>query len=125
MLEENNKLIAEFLGWEIYTRFHYLWGEEVKQYKNLQEPYYNFNDGYIYVGHEQFHNSWSWLIPVFSKCRKVVDSIGDFECEEYQKWEEIFDIDYTMSNFLNNEIDQIYKRCVEFIKYHNKNIKND
>lgn len=66
----------------------------------------------------RFHISWDWLMPIVKKIKDTI-CLWDFESEEYSKFEEIFDIDHTMSDFMNNNIDGIWTRCVEFVEYYN------
>jgi hypothetical protein len=49
--QENNQLIAEFLGYEV-------------NHNKCYSPKYN--DGTI--APMQFHKSWDWLMPVVDKC---------------------------------------------------------
>lgn len=63
--QENNKMIAEFMGYE--------------NVGTLNNPMYDYYDNYFqdgsYVPHELcYHKSWDWLMP-------VVDKIEDMGCE--------------------------------------------
>tara|TARA_R100001460_G_scaffold36405_3_gene69853 strand:- start:497 stop:760 length:264 start_codon:yes stop_codon:yes gene_type:complete len=61
---ENNKLIAEFMGYEV-------------KYGKCYSPKYN--DGTI--APMQFHTSWDWLIPMVDKCyqehmsKRIADAV--------------------------------------------------
>jgi len=53
-MEQNNKLIAEFMGYEV-------------KHGKCYSPKYN--DGTI--APMQFDKSWDWLIPVVAKCTEL------------------------------------------------------
>jgi len=92
---EDNKLIAEFMGYIKYSEQHHdLYCEEtgeLGEFKNLQ-----------------YHTSWDWLMPVVSKIARN---------EEYFEnvWSErLFDI------VPFGRIEEVYEVVVEFIKEYNK-----
>lgn len=70
---ENNKIIAEFLGYEV-------------NYNKCYSPKYN--DGTI--APMMFHKSWDWLIPVIEKCY-VLDTTTYYRTIHYSM--ESFDIE--------------------------------
>ena len=65
-MEQNNKLIAEFMGYEV-------------KHNKCYSPKYN--DGTI--APMQFHTSWDWLMPVVQKCIRTGDNTDE--------WDNIFD----------------------------------
>ena len=93
MTMEDNKLIAEFMGY-VYDddRFFMEDSEGVRLYENLP--------------HElQYHTSWDWLMPVV---RQVLTSI-DIDWIHY-------DDDELKFNVLDCDISGVHKEVVEFIK---------
>ena len=99
---KNNKLIAEFMGYEV-------------KHGKCYSPKYN--DGTI--APMQFDRSWDWLMPVVEK----IESLG--------YWVNRNDGDITISNksdmvvitpMSSGGIDMMYKSVVEFINEHNKYI---
>ena len=68
---ENNKLIAEFMGKEIYQKHH----------------------------ESNYHCSWDWLMPVINKIRSMdstyeVEEVGKYDCDnEISHYE--FDLELT------------------------------
>jgi len=110
MNTEENKLIAEFMGYKVFNNG---FGD---CYSNIKTDY---NDGiYKFIKgckeyQLQFHDSWDWLMP-------VVDKI--YSSNEYVKYKD------TMSGIFNEEpvrinskyISVTHKAVVEFIKWYNE-----
>ena len=104
---EGNKLIAEFMGFDIdFDRNN-------PDSKNLTIPSelkdYNFDNGYS--GYK-FHTSWDWLMPVLKKISQALFS--EFSDSVRNQWKMI------ESPTLYN-IEHVYKQAVEFIKWYNEN----
>ena len=92
-MEENNKLIAEFM--EVHEIMHDEYSE------------YDFADNTLDVVHEddlQYHSSWDWLMPVIQKCRQ--ENRLEYFDRVYYAIEEC-------------DINVTYKAVVEFIKNQN------
>ena len=87
---ENNKLIAEFMGYEV-------------KHNKCYSPKYN--DGTI--APMQFHTSWDWLMPVVHKCYQ------EHTCsQERMNSNDAYEIKTC-------DITRVYKAVVEFIKEQN------
>ncbi len=93
-MEKDNKLIAEFMGYEV-------------KHNKCYSPKYN--DGTI--APMQFHKSWDWLMPV------VVEIVRD---EDYQNYgfREYHNL-WMMHNVPYGCIDEVYEAVVTFIKSFN------
>jgi hypothetical protein len=132
---EGIKLIAKFAGYKLENKeFQYIhynssnesmweWSEgkivtlnnhEVFDFNN--EPYFNLED-------LPFNSSWDWLMPVVAKCTDLWDDFGFDSKERYNIEDEIWNLDNTLSDFLAADIDAIFRRTVEFIKWYNKQEK--
>lgn len=97
--EENNKLIAEFMGFPIDNSDNpnnplYLIGHE-----------YNTEYQATYLIEMKFHNSWDWLMPVVQKCYKIEDEEG---------FDNLVDAVSTLDMY------STYNAVVEFIKQQKK-----
>jgi len=102
---ENNKLIAEFMGEKV----------------GWQDLPIGTGGYYVEVF---YHSSWDWLMPVVKKISTIFGK-WDYEDENRLKAEDIFYMDNMYSEFINNDIEAVLSRCVEFIKwYNNENNKN-
>ena len=89
-MNENNKLIAEFMKEVILNGV----GHDFDQFNDLK-----------------YHYSWDWLMPVIKKCLNINE-------EENDEWEKQYEnIDDT---FYQVEIIQTYQAVIEFIKWYNK-----
>lgn len=103
---ENNKLIAEFMGYNPHYKNGIFQGYELKP-KIITFP-----------EHLKYHTSWDWLMSVVEKIWKITDcrsSIFYFEANEeltiYGKTEPSMD----------NNKENCYSAVVEFIKWYNEN----
>ena len=95
-MEENNKLIAEFMGLE--TPFNEISDATLYRYKGIDEKgEYQFD---IELHEMRYHNSWDWLMPVVQKIEQ--------DCEGVPQ--EMLNIS------LYSDINEVYKAVVEFIK---------
>ena len=107
-MKEENKLIAEFMGFKIQD--------------NPNERFYNqyFTEpngtwgSRIEIMH--FDSSWDWLMPVVEKIESLNFSIemnkqeeGDYQCLIIKK-------DILVQTFSNNKIEAVYNAVVNFIK---------
>jgi hypothetical protein len=107
--ENNNRLIAEFMGIEeAYNPNGNDW------VLKTTTPDKNGDTDILesFKGNElQYHTDWNWLMPVVSKILTNENFIG------YRLRENIIDsLPYGM-------IDDTYDAVVEFIKWHNENLK--
>jgi len=104
--EKNNKLIAEFIGFEDtgegYTNSLDYFGD-IKVYR---ESTGHFND-------MKFNSSWDWLIPVVKKIRYYQLThlnVG----EDYYRTQGFEDI------LLSFDMEELYFQIIGFIKWYNK-----
>lgn len=100
---DNNKLIAEFLGYEPNSNGVY--------------PIVCINEGKgWHLETMKYHTDWNWLMEVVEKIESL-----DIYYDEY--------IDYNSSMVssgkieLSTKIEAVYNACVEFIKYYNDESK--
>lgn len=112
---ENNKLIAEFLG---YSQPHPDYPNTTYWYKKDCQP----------ITILLFHSDWSWLM-------RVVDKIEGFEdenrCAKYNiKIEQCFveiienhTSDTIISTDANSKLEAVHNACVEFIQWYNQQNK--
>jgi hypothetical protein len=104
MTTENNKLLAEFLG-----------------FKNIA----NDEDKQDYLNDfMKFHTDWNWLMQVVEK----IESLGYKETNVYVDISEGTFIHTLESNieiaevFGGTKIENTYNACVEFVKWYNNQI---
>lgn len=112
---ENNKLIAEFMGYALYEGYSYI----VPHYDSYVGVDGNMHETPIHHIHSlKFHTSWDWLMPVVHKI------VADYEFNEQ---EELSDNEYReslMDIVPFGIISDVYESVVEFIKWYNENKKN-
>lgn len=98
---EDNKLIAEFMGFAESPTTNKYWTKRSSEGFGIGE-----------LVDLKFHTDWNWLMQVVEK----IESLDIY----YNKY-----IDYNSSMFtsgkieLSTNIDNVYNACVEFIKWYN------
>ena len=109
---ENNKLIAEFMGYETY--------EHTGSVVIRLEENNGFSDTFGHV-HTKYHLSWDWLMPVVEK----IEAMG-YPNETIGKSSTFYKGDST-TKIWNDEFigktkqEAICQAVVEFIKLYNEN----
>lgn len=127
--EENNRLIADFMGWESH------------KYDHLPDRVHKGDQG-LDLRNTKYHNSWDWLMPVVDKIEGL--KLGDvviktlFDDEDlYRDANAYFRIEYsnayidlcgTMKLYESliaiedkpTKIEATYKAAVEFIQWYNE-----
>jgi hypothetical protein len=75
-----------------------------------------------FMGEEYPSNiDFNWLMPVVKKCSESFEH-HQYDSEEYYHiTEEIFHPDYSLSEFMDADIEAVYSRVVTYIKWHNQN----
>lgn len=110
---ENNKLIAEFLG---YSQPHPDYPKATYWHKKDCQP----------LTILLFHKDWNWLMEVIDKIETIVDKKNNdkFFFEIYQDSVIIFNSN-RMDEIIEvigqgSRINNVYQACVEFIQLYNK-----
>ena len=118
-IEENNKIIADFLGWVQRKMPVYMKG------RNMWMSHHKTRGFCSIVGEELFHESWDWLMPVIEKIESE-----DYTVNIFKEETEIRSDDYDSypdeegaycSGEIGPKLIATYKAVVEFIKWRNEN----
>lgn len=125
-ITKGNKLIAEFMGGEICGNKV----EVVMQESELGPIVTNR------VAELKYHSSWDWLIPVVEKIeepcnfpdgtiKEGVDVIIRYRnCKiEYSDEDRMYDLS-PVGEKAETKIEAVWKACVKFIQWYNKNKSN-
>jgi hypothetical protein len=109
---ENNKLIAEFMGYKLFGGNKYCIDAHPQKrfvHKGLLNESVDFTPEQM-----QFHTSWEWLMPVVRKIVELSCNDNDdaFLSNEYTNILEIIPLAIREDS---------YKVVVEFIKWYNEN----
>ncbi len=121
--QENNKLIAEFMGYKISDRGEYLLSDSLPQFLGSDHREWCSNrvenDNLIWEIPKdclEYHTSWNWLMPVVEKIQKLYE-----ECMDYNNQ---MPGDYyykVLDKGISTPREIIYKAVVEFINQYNNN----
>ena len=101
---ENNKIIVEFMKWDILNDMTYSKATKGK---------------WVELDKLKFHSNWNWLMEVVEK----IESIG-FTFETKKNWARIT---RKGENIIlrweedKTKIEAVYNACIEFIKWYNEN----
>jgi len=117
-----NKKMAEFIGWKYNpgSTSPYHIKEEIVGWseRNKKETvrFKNTSRAKARTHHRlRFHKDWNRLHLVTKKCWDIMNTF-EYGSEEYIHIERnIFNLDNTMSEMMNADIDSIYARCTDFI----------
>jgi len=113
MNTENNKLIAEFMGFKKDIYFHF------PQHKELVVS----RDGYsewmehFRADELKYHSSWDWLIPVVES----IEQTNLATIEIHTKGMVLISYNSDTLMYTDSLITAVYDACVDFIKWYNKN----
>jgi len=115
MIQESNKLIADFMG---------------KEYYSGKQSWSDFWDQTPHVYQLRYHTSWDWLIPVVEKIETLKTPLNGYYAVyissngctiqdtnlNLNKAIGYFDQCYTLT-----KIEATYSAIINFIKYYNEN----
>lgn len=122
---ENNRLIAEFMGYKItgsdqdFTFFEHPDGKGII----IQSDYdfEKFNSHPMLEARSMiFHRDWNWLMEVI---KEIADKTG-FQLtlgEDYSYWNNQGENPFTIDYGGYNNINSVYEAVVDLIKWHNSN----
>lgn len=140
-MKENNKLVAEFMGGEIEDKrmkdFTFIFNNFYYTSYTLEPCFYG-GQGYLDINEKcnycdlsdmKFHKSWDWLMPVVEKIEDY-DIIASFQIEHptifiWSSSENSTFEDIEVNTFGKTKIEAVYTAVIEFIKWYNKNVKED
>ena len=112
---EQNKLIAEFMGWNNDGDFSVI--PEGKMLPVFTENHARVSDQFE-IEEMMFHSSWDWLMPVVEK----IFTINFDENPRVREWSMqergIFD---PVQYGLHSSIESVFQACVQFIQWYNEN----
>lgn len=110
-IQNNSIRVGKYGQSDFYS--HIIWFETIS--KAIPVTLSGFNERFC-----KYHSSWDWLMPVVKKAWGITSEFQYDDKEYLYITEEIFYPDSTLSEFMNNNITDIWRRVVEFIKWYNK-----
>lgn len=121
---ENNKLIAEFMGWKENKDM------EVKLTSGGITYYFQKNDEACIPETMCYHSDWNWLMSVVEKINTIDEDrftvqIFSMDTYIYDSKDRNFIIKTELIYNPDELIKSVYNTCVEFIKWYNEQNKNN
>lgn len=128
-MKEDNKLIAEFMGYTQLPDGSYYMSDH-QEYDMLLGSYVNFYN----PDNMKFNTSWNWLMPVVEKIETLETEFdGKFRVEIThhtcvitgnkslfsEQWEKVYDVSISH----DSKIKAVYDAVIQFITWWNQNHK--
>ena len=110
--ETNNKLMAEFMGFQSTSLG---WFDNEEHLINVEKDN-TFDD-------LKFHKDWNWLMSVVEKIENYNEYTNVFFAPEGCAIDCHIENGFSFSNDCDTKIEAVYSVCVEFIKWYNKQSK--
>ena len=107
---ENNKLIAEFMGYFAQDRVN---DDGWKGWWSSSNQFPNHPSEQIMFGGMKFDTSWDWLMPVVKQIQELPNSVDSIERDTW--------FDYMQECLPFADIENVYMETVIFIKWYNEN----
>lgn len=104
---ESNKILAKFMGFIVQESAGLLW------LLQDEEDLIDYIDDHIYDP----HSDWNWLMSVVKKVTNIMCEY-ELDNEEYDTFNDIFPENIVLEEFFDADIQSIYERVVEFIKWY-------
>ena len=110
--ETNNKLMAEFMGFQSTSLG---WFDNEEHLINVEEDN-TFDD-------LKFHKDWNWLMSVVEKIENYNEYTNVFFAPEGCAIDCHIENGFSFSNDCDTKIEAVYSVCIEFIKWYNQQSK--
>ena len=110
--ETNNKLMAEFMGFQSTSLG---WFDNEEHLINVEKDN-TFDD-------LKFHKDWNWLMSVVEKIENYNEYTNVFFAPEGCAIDCHIENGFSFSNDCDTKIEAVYSVCIEFIKWYNQQSK--
>lgn len=114
MSTENNILLAQFIGWELYNNL-----------LTFDESLFTFSESNVFILDLKFHSDWNWLMEVVEKIeRYLYDEQGtEFKIDVFAGAsiyipKTKIHIHFPYNN--SSKIEAVYNACIDFVKWYNE-----
>jgi len=117
-MKNENKLIAEFMGYKVVDKPKVVNGENFFEY--IGE-----NGNYTYCNSLlEYHTSWDWLMPVVEKIESFDIISFEKNLQEDGDYQALFTkgANILICHYADTSIEATYKAVVQFINQYNKTI---
>jgi hypothetical protein len=111
---EGNRLMAQYMGYEIVPKeIHFFKEDVVFGKKNVEDGLYH---DCIFETTLKYHESWDRLMPAIDSFGNI-DMIDELDGEDYDKWEEL--LESIRSAVTCCHIDRSFNLSVEMVEWYN------
>ena len=101
---ENNKIIVEFMKWDILNDMTYSKATKGK---------------WVELDKLKFHSNWNWLMEVVEKIEEMADWSLELLTTDKKAYQMLIHLSNT-NVIVETKIEAVYNACVEFIKWYNE-----
>lgn len=121
-IEENNTLIALFMGYELKENT-FIWSSKPVKYLQATSKYNHCPEGLrVEIKNFKYHYAWDWLMPVVLRIGtlrevhywEITEMWATFRTKECR-------IEQFTKETSNSIIECVYQTVIEFIKWYNEN----
>ena len=115
MTTESNKIIAEFMGWELKHNPNI----SQKTWNNKEKGYCKYKESTFI----EYSNDWNWLMEVVEKIKKETNEDEFLSRLTTRETRKAIDLESTLENCFRKSylsIESVYNSCIEFIKWYNE-----
>jgi hypothetical protein len=116
-MKNNNKLFAEFMGYELRNNLYCfftppefdIWNKHSEEdRKSIESIFYNFEEDEL-----EYHSSWDWLMPVVEKIRTTAGCLINSDSQEKKYAFMLFSLSVT------TPIETVYLYVSNYIEWYN------
>lgn len=125
VINNNSKLLAEFLGWETDS-VEMVAPEQLREAVQFGHNKEYFTTTIFKHRDAKFRNDWNWLMQVVM-CINTLDNdnytvkINSMDVEIHSDKHKKMVVEYFSPHSPNNLLMGLYEACVQFVKWYNQN----
>ncbi len=134
MITDNNKLLAEFLGWENHLKNKGITKVYINNEEYIQDwEYFDVEKNILITPIEmKFHTDWNWLMQVVEKIETISLNEENYSFYFGISTQGVLIMSKTKTGYPTQIVDiektgtklkAVYNACIEFVKWYNEQNK--